>query len=329
MSRFSRRSVLASAATLPAVLMRRQSNAQTAVVPGKILFVRDGSIWQWQGGEATRILEADNISDPRWSPEGNRILYVRNGNSFSDLYLLDLTTNIETRLTFNQAADELGSYEYATNSSWAMDPDWASTGLIGFVSDLAAPNALLGLWLMESATSSPYMALEPGVEDDISGLALSANGTFATYTVRVAFGDGTGGTYVALRDLNTGVAYPVAQSSGNIFDSAISPDGKWVAMAIRSEEGMTDLWLVDIATSDRARLTRNENALAPRWSSDGGWFGYLRMDEYEFELWASPFIDGELTEPRKLIDEGGIDSRSGLSWHIANAQSEDTDTATP
>jgi hypothetical protein len=53
------------------------------------------------------------------------------------------------------------------------------------------------------------------------------------------------------------------------------------------------------------------------------------MDEYEFELWASPFIDGELTEPRKLIDEGGIDSRSGLSWHIANAQSEVTDTATP
>jgi TolB protein len=314
-SRLSRRAILASAA-LSAILRPGQSLAQTGEVPGKILFVRDGSIWQWLGVEATRILEADNISDPRWSPEGNRILFVRNGNSFSDLYLLDLTTNVETRLTFNQAADELGSYEYATNSSWAMDPDWASTGLIGFVSDLAAPNALLGLWLMESADGSPYMALEPGVEDDISGLALSSSGTFATYTVRVPLGDGTSGTYVALRDLNTGVAYAVAQSSGNIFDSAISPDSKWVAVAIRSEEGITDLWLVDVATSDRTRLTRDENALAPRWSSDGGWFGYLRLDDFQFELWASPFADGELTEPRKIYDEGGIDSRSGLSWHI-------------
>ena len=308
---------------MPVLGTSRRSSAQTADVPGKILFVRDGSIWQWHGGEATRILEADNISDPRWSPEGDRIVYVRNGNSFSDLYLLELTTNIETRLTFTPAADELGSYEYATNSSRALDPDWASTGLIGFVSDLAAPNALLSLWLMESATSSPYMALEPGVEDDVSGVALSSDGSFATYTVRVSLGDGTSGTYVALRDLNTGVAYPVAQSSGNIFDSAISPDEKWVAVSIRGEDGMTDVWLVDIATSDRTRLTREENALAPRWSSDGGWFGYLRMSDYQFELWASPFIVGELAEPRKILDEGGIDSRSGLSWHIPS-QAEPT-----
>lgn len=323
MTPLSRRSLLSAALIAPASLCAGRARAQIDDVPGKILFVREDSVWQWQGGGAERLIEADNISDPRWSPDGDRILYVRNGNSFSDLYVFDLTTSSETRLTYFQAADELGSLEYATNSSWAMDPDWAQTGLIGFVSDLAGRNALLGLWLMESATSSPYMALEPGVEDDISGLALSSDGSFATYTVRAIFDGNATGTYVALRDLNTGAATAVAQSSGNIFDSAISPDGRWVAVAIRSEEGMTDLWLVDIETLERTRLTRNENALSPCWSSDGGWLGYLRLEDFQFEIWAARFDNGEINDARKIYDEEGIDSRSGLDWFMAS-QSDDS-----
>lgn len=316
MRQVSRRTLLTGALLTPELVPAAQARAQTDDVPGQILFVREGSIWQWQGGEAERLVEADNISDPRWSPDGDRILYVRTGNSFSDLYLYDLTTGGESRLTYNQAGDELGSLEYATNSTWAMDPDWAQAGLIGFVSDDVAPNALLGLWLMESATGSPYLALEPGVEDDISGLALSSDGSFATYTVRALFGENVTGTYVALRDLNTGEAYAIAQSSGNIFDSAISPDGRWVAVAIRSEGGMTDLWIVDLETTERSRLTRNENGLAPRWSSDGGWFGYLRLEDFQFEIWAARFDNGEISDARKIYDEEGIDSRSGLDWYM-------------
>ena len=319
---FSRRAMMATVTASIVAARSGRSQAQSGDVPGKILFVREGSVWQWSGGDAEQVIEAENISDPRWSPEGERILYVRSGNSFSDLYVFDVISRAETRLTYHQAADEVGSQAYVANSTWALDPDWSQTGLIGFVSDHAAPNALLGLWLMESAASSPYMALEPGIEDDISGLALSSNGTIATYTVRVVVGDGTSATYVALRNLNTGEAYPVAQSSGNLFDSAISPDGRWVAMAIRSEDGMTDIWIVNLETTDRSRLTRDENALAPRWSSDGGWFGYLRLEDFEFELWAAPFINGEIRDARKIYDEGGIDSRSGLSWHIPRVESE-------
>jgi Tol biopolymer transport system component len=283
-------------------------------LPGKIAFVRNGSIWVWSGGSAREALSADNISDPRWSPDGAQLLYVRMQNSYSDLYTYELETDQETQLTFNQPLDEVGSIEYASSSSWVLDPDWARSGLIGFVSDSAGSGGYLSLWLLPSPADVPYLALQTVAEDDISGLCLAPHEALATYTVRVWMGDGTFTTYVAVRDLNNGVTAPVAESNGDIFDSAISPDGAWIAITIRDGAGVTDIWLVDRATGDRKRGTRGANAMAPRWSDDGAWFTYLRMHDYDFEIWAGTFSRGRIRDASKIYGEPGIDPQSGLSW---------------
>jgi Tol biopolymer transport system component len=283
-------------------------------LPGKIAFTRNGSIWVWSGGTANELVTADNISDPRWSPDGNRLLYVRMQNSYSDLYLYDLATGAETRITANQPYDEVGSLDYALNSSWALDPDWSRSGLIGFMSDTYGSAGFLSLWLLASPADNPYLALQTVQEDDISGLALAPHDPIAAYTVRVRMGDGTFSTYVALRDLNNGFTGPVAQSSGDIFDPAISPDSTWVAVTIRDENGVTDIWLVERATGERRRATREENAMAPRWSDDGNWFAYLRMQDYKFEIWAGEFSRGRLRDQARIYQADGIDSQSGLSW---------------
>lgn len=316
---FSRRSLLtATAATGSAVAAGRWRTAaarlQTARVPGKIAFVRDGDIWVWEGNDARAILPGGNISDPRWSPNGRMLLYVRMQNSYSDLYIYDLDTNVETQITFNQPIDEVGSFDYAANSSWVLDPDWSRTGLIGFMSDAFGSGGFLALWLLASPADQPYLALQTVLEDDISGLALAPFNSLATYTVRVRMGNGPLSTYVAIRDLDTGATSPVAQSSGDIFDSAISPDTAWVAVTIRDEDGVTDIWLVDRATGDRRRGTRDANAMAPRWSDDGNWIAYMRMQDYGFEIWVGQFSRGRIRNPFKLYDESGIDSQSGLSW---------------
>lgn len=296
-------------------------------LPGKLAFVRDGSIWEWSGGNASELVQADNISDPRWSPDGAMLLYVRMQNSYSDLYAFDTMTGLETQITFNQPLDEVGSLEYASNSSWALDPDWARSGLIGFVSDLAGSGGFLSLWLLPSLQDAPYLALQTVAEDDISGLCLASRDALATYTVRVWMGDGTFTTYVALRDLNNGVTTPVAQSSGDIFDSAISPDNAWVAVTIRDELGVSDIWLVDQASGERHRATRRENAMAPRWSDDGAWFAYLRMQDYEFEIWAGEFSEGRTRNITKIYDEPGIDPQSGLSWWMPTDAAPSTPTS--
>ena len=317
--RWSRRSVVQAAlgsGVVAACLARRSVNAaiDPRQLPGKIAFTRNGSIWIWSGGTANEVLTADNISDPRWSPDGNRLLYVRMQNSFSDLYMYDLSTGAETQITANQPFDEVGSFDYAINSSWALDPDWSRSGLIGFISDTYGSGGFLSLWLLASPTDAPYLALQTVQEDDISNLALAPHDAIAAYTVRVSMGNGTFSTYVALRDLNNGFTGPVAQSSGDIFDPAISPDSSWIAVTIRDEDGVTDIWMVERATGERRRGTRGENAMAPRWSDDGNWVAYLRMEDYAFEIWAGQFSKGRIREQARIYQADGIDSQSGLSW---------------
>ena len=310
-----RSAVCSGAATAGLTGSRRSSAIDSNQLPGKIAFVRNRSIWTWSAEDgAKELLLADNISDPRWGPDGNALLYVRMQNSYSDLYTYDLITGTETQRTFHQPFDEVGSFDYAINSSWALDPDWGRNGLIAFASDSVGSGGLLSLWLMASPAEQPYLALQTVQEEDIAGVALAPHEAVASYTVRARVGDGTFNTYVALRDLNNGATAPIAESSGDIFDSAISPDGAWVAITIRDESGVTDIWLVDRATGERRRGTRDQNAMAPRWSDDGNWFAYIKEDNYQFEIWAGGFSRGRIRDASKIYDEGGIDPQSGLSW---------------
>ena len=314
----TRRSILAAVMSAPAAMraLGVRAELQSKQLPGKIAFVRNGSIWQWAAGDASELLKADNISDPRWSPDGTSLIYVRSGNSFSDLYTFDTTTGIENALTNNQSQFDVGSIEYAAGSSWVLDPDWSKSGLIAFATDMAGQNAPLALWLMTNIDEQPYQALDPQTEEDIAEISLSSDGSFASYTVRVRQGDGSSGTYIAVRDLNSGVAGPIADSSGDQFDSAISPDQQWIAMAIRDPNGTTDLWIVERAPGDRSRMTRNENAMAPRWSADGQYLGYIREADFKFQLWAARIANGKISDPTNIYDDDGIDSRSGVSWWV-------------
>jgi Tol biopolymer transport system component len=289
---------------------------QTAQLGGKIAYVRNGSIWQWSNGNAEEILSAENISDARWSPDGASLIYVRSDNSYSDLYTYSTTTGVETQLTDNQPPYDIGSIEYAQNASWVLDPDWSTSGLIGFISDAIPSGGLLALFLMSSVADVPYLALSPEAEDDIFDLMLSADGALAIYTARARTGDGSSSTYVAVRDLNNGIAYSIAESKGDQFDPAISPDNSWFALTIRDQSEVTDLWIVERDTGERSRLTRGQNALAPRWSADGRFLSWIRMEAYQFEIWVASFIDGKISNNTKLVDDSGIDPMSGLSWWV-------------
>ena len=85
-------------------------------------------------------------------------------------------------------------------------------------------------------------------------------------------------------------------------------------MTIRDQNGITDLWIVNRDSGERNRLTRGQNAMAPRWSNDGRYLGWIRMENYQFEIWAAAFSDGKISGNMKLLDDSGVDPMSGLSW---------------
>lgn len=307
-----------------APMVTGMSRAQDTDVPGQIAFVRDGGIWVWENGETTRLLEREGVADARWSPDGESILFVQHGNSFSDLALLNVLTGIPTQVTDNQSGSEIGSELYTQESVWALDPSWSASGLIGYASDAPGDGTPFALWLMDgpdASTAFPAPLLTE--EDNIDSVSLSGDGTVAAYVVREPnFQTGISDISVWLRDLATGETFLAAQSGGEAFDPAISPDGESIAVAIREAGAKTDVWLVDRETLDRKRVTRDAEALAPAWSSDGKWLSYLKLEDYQFEVWVAPVSNGDVGDAFKLFSAQGLDSRSGLSWWVAPESAE-------
>jgi Tol biopolymer transport system component len=285
--------------------------------PGRIAFVRQGDIWLWHNGQASRLIKDGAASAPRWSPTGRFLLFVRAGDSYSDLILRDLETGAEQQLTHDQAEAPPGSPDYVAGSAWAIDPDWAASGLIAFASDQTTNNTFV-LWLITDPALPPVVAPAAQSEDDIAGVSLSADGTQAAYAVLVRH-PGANHTYVAVRNLADGTAVVLADAPGNTFDPAIAPGGGQVALVIRAADGTSDVWLVERATGRRTRVTTGAQATHPAWSPDGKWLAYLRMVDFAFEVWAAPLDGAAVGTPQQLFRFKNLDATSRISWTLSTA----------
>lgn len=273
----------------------------------------------WQGGD-TRELHGDgNLSDARWSPDGDQVLYVATQDSYSDLVLWDIDRGVTEQMTdYAPPLDlEPGSQQYVNRSSWALDPSWSSdSGRIAFVSDYEE-SGRMALWLIESPGADAVLAPEAAPTGvDIEGVSLSASGALAAYCVK-SFDGVNHYTTVVLRDLSDGIEYPIG-ADGGVYDPSISPDEQWIAVTHRSPEGISDIWLLGRADGSATQLTFGEQAVAAAWSPDGNWLAYLRPSGDGFGLRVLPMGDGAATgTPISLGEWDGIDATSGLSWSFA------------
>lgn len=298
------------------------ADAQEQTIPGRIAFVRDGNVWQWTNGDAARVVEDGRASDARWSPDGTQVLYVRNGNSYSDLVIYNTGSGATLPVTYNQPPYEEGTPEYIQNSAWVVDPDWSASGLIGFMSDAAGGGvgSAFQLWLVDDPSAGAYLAPSAASEDNIEALSLSAGGSLAAYTVQERLGDGTSANRVIVRDLTDGTPFPLAESK-NAFDPSISPDASLIAVSIRDDSDASDIFLIGRETGKVTRVTRSLQATNPTWSPDGRWVAFVRMVDYQFEVWASEVVGTNPGRPFKLFKAKGLDARSGISWTFGPAAS--------
>ena len=286
-------------------------------VPGRILYVRSDGVHEWSNGKSSRIFDSDTATCARWSPDATQFLFVKSGPSFSDLVVYNIDAESQIPLTFHQPPYEEGTPEYVAEAAWVTSPDWASNGVIGFMTDYLSPDGTFQVWLIDGPSGTPYLAPASQFEDNIDALSLSSDGSLAAYAVQERQPDGTSLNRSVLRDLTDGVAYPLDESR-NTFDPAISPDAQSIAIAVRSKDDMSDILIVDRATGDLTRVTRNLQATNPCWSPDGKWLAFFRMIDFKFEVWVAPLDAGDPGQPTMLFKAADLDTRSGLSWTFAN-----------
>ncbi|MBS1123278.1 MAG: peptidase (acylaminoacyl-peptidase) subfamily [Deltaproteobacteria bacterium] len=91
-----------------------------------------------------------------------------------------------------------------------------------------------------------------------------------------------------------------------VSDPAVSPDGKWVAFAVRETDvaanrGRFDIWLASIDGVTVRRLTTSvENDTDPSWSRDGKWIYFLSSRSGSSQVWRLAMAGGEAEQVTKL-----------------------------
>jgi dipeptidyl aminopeptidase/acylaminoacyl peptidase len=100
---------------------------------------------------------------------------------------------------------------------------------------------------------------------------------------------------------------------GRVDDPQISPDGRWVAFAVTTDdleedEARSRIWMVPAAGGEPVAMTVAErSASRPRWSPDGRYLSFLSApDEGEDQVWTLYREGGEavqLTDTAQGVDE--------------------------
>lgn len=293
-------------------------------LPGRLLFVRDGVIWQWRGREARPLLGAGEAVQPAWSPDGRRIAYIARSNSFSDLLLADEDGGPLAQLTRNGTDAPPNSIERVYASRWVFYPAWTPQGASLIVAAQAQPPAgdppadyALALAILPAAAGEPIQLYGDG--SAMAGRsAVSPDGAMLVFA-RQALGPG-GQQALHRLALPGGAAEPVPGAPTPSYDPTFSPDGRWLAFAAR-DQGRTDIFAAPAAGGPLLRLTAQGAARAPAFSPDGRLLAFLAIapGATGFDLWAAEVLEGEggalsLGQPRRISEGLGIDADSGLSW---------------
>ncbi len=240
-------------------------------------------------------------ADPHVSPDGRRVaMSITAGASRRDIHVVDTARATVSRLTFD-------NFENRT-------PIWSHDGQrLFYVAFDRARN--VSVIMTKSADGSG----EARAISEVAGQAYAEDFTRDEGELLLSANPSTAhGKFEIFRLALTNGAKPaqvVASPTGDVQNSAVSPDGKWLAYnAI--ESGQSQVYVQSLATGGSRSQISSGGGSQPHWSPDGRALYYQRGDE----LMMVPIETGAGFSPGKgRVLFGGVavpNTDSGQTYHL-------------
>lgn len=298
--------------------------AMSGDLPGRLLFVRGGDLWLWQGANGSALTSSGDAFQPAFSPDGTRIAYIQRVESSSDLLVMPASGGEPVRLTAAGSSSPLHSYERIYQSLWVFYPAWSPDGAeLAFASQAAPPYGSpaaeyrFSLFVAPSGGTGGQQQLYADAMGHVGRMAYAPDGA----TIVFAFAPvGEDAPRLYRYSRATGTAEPLPSVPEGSYDPAFSPDGRWLAFAARGG-GRTDIFAMPAGGGTPIRLTSLGGARAPAFAPDGHLLAFLAITpgSNSFELWVADLEAGadglpHAGPPRQVTCDMHIDADSGLSW---------------
>jgi TolB protein len=287
-----------------------------SAIEGQLLFTRGDNLWAWRGDSALRMaIEPGNsivggkarLTQPAISPGANAIAYIRQDESFSDLWIVNADGSNPRQLTNSRASAQIRSQKFVDDSLWAFSPAWSPDGnILAYLSDRGTDDLVLWVWSLRSSTSARVNMLgagaggvsRPSWSSDGSRLVVAAyeNGKPQIFRVNVQ-----NGQFLKLTSLPDGA-----------YDPAWSPDGKYIVYVAR-KGNTSELWMMT-SEGEKPIQISTLPARTPVWSPKGDKVAFLGLKDGLFDIYTIDITNGVSANQKQISNKANIDGNGGLSW---------------
>ncbi len=210
--------------------------------------------------------------DPAWSPSGDRICYA----TFHDLWLVSAAGGRARQLTTGGKAD--------------ISPTWSPSGNFIYFSSMRENTG--ALWRVPVSGGKP-LRLTPGSGPEIKP-SLAPDGSVLAYSTGTEMTDDD----VVIWSAATGKRFRLTGQE-HTYHPSLRPDGGMICYVSNHWEGRRELWVQRLGSGgllgEARRLTDQPGAAAqPRFSPDGHWLAYYRIENQKRTVWILPAAGGEV-----------------------------------
>jgi TolB protein len=251
---------------------------------GKSLCLMD-----WDGNMVTRTgRTAGIIISPRWSPDGNRLIYSAERNRQWGIYMIDFMHMTEEKIFsakgINIAGDFMpGGNDFVLSSSKDGNPDLYLLNLLTKnamkltsshnteISPAASPDGRHITFVSDrGGTPQIYLMRKDG--SDIRRLTFEGSyNTSASWSPngdRIVFSGRRNGKNQILVIRTDGTGLVQLTKEGNNEDPSFSPDGRFIAFS-SDRDGVKGIYIMRSDGDSQKRISPSDRkASSPRWSPD-------------------------------------------------------------